>query len=150
MTLWSCLIACCMLSCFRHVWLFVTPWTVAQPDSSVHRILQARILEWVAMSFSRDLPDPGIKPMSLMSPALAGRFFTTSATREAHKFDYSLSIFLNWFQQLKLIQWLLVSKLYWITFIPWLDGINSFFLEQMYEDSINVLILLSIFSSVSH
>ena len=27
-----------------------------------------------------DLPDPGIKPMSLTSSALAGRFFTTSAT----------------------------------------------------------------------
>ena len=34
---------------------------------------QARILEWVVMSFSGDLPSPGIK---LMSPALAGRFFT--------------------------------------------------------------------------
>ena len=32
----------------------------------------------------RDLPDPGIKPESLMSPALAGGFFTTSATWEAH------------------------------------------------------------------
>ena len=30
--------------------------------------------------FPRDLPDPGIEPTSLMSPALAGRFFTTSAT----------------------------------------------------------------------
>ena len=30
-----------------------------------------------------DLPDPGIKPASLMSPALAGRFFTTSAIWEA-------------------------------------------------------------------
>ena len=30
-----------------------------------------------------DLPDPGIEPTSLMSPALAGRFFTTSATGEA-------------------------------------------------------------------
>ena len=30
-----------------------------------------------------DLPDPGIEPTSLMSPALAGRFFTTSATWEA-------------------------------------------------------------------
>ena len=27
-----------------------------------------------------DLPDPGIEPASLMSPALAGRFFTTRAT----------------------------------------------------------------------
>ena len=32
--------------------------------SSVHGILQARILEWVAISFSRDLPDPGIEPRS--------------------------------------------------------------------------------------
>jgi len=32
--------------------------------SSVPGILQARILEWVAISFSRDLPDPGIKPVS--------------------------------------------------------------------------------------
>ena len=31
-----------------------------------------------------DLPDPGIEPVSLMSPALAGGFFTTSATWEAH------------------------------------------------------------------
>ena len=30
-----------------------------------------------------DLPDPGMEPLSLMSPALAGRFFTTSATWEA-------------------------------------------------------------------
>ena len=30
-----------------------------------------------------DLPDSGIEPMSLMSPALAGRFFTTSTTWEA-------------------------------------------------------------------
>ena len=34
------------------------------PVSSVHGILQARILEWVAISFSRDLPDPGMEPRS--------------------------------------------------------------------------------------
>ena len=33
-----------------------------------------------------DLPDSGIEPTSLESPALAGRFFTTSATREAQTF----------------------------------------------------------------
>ena len=33
-------------------------------SSSVHGILQARILEWVAISFSRDLPYPGIEPRS--------------------------------------------------------------------------------------
>ena len=40
------------------------------PGSSVHGILQARILEWVAMPSSGDLPNPGIKSMSLTSPAL--------------------------------------------------------------------------------
>ena len=36
-------------------------------DYTVHGILQARILEWVAFPFSRDIPNPGIKPKS---PAL--------------------------------------------------------------------------------
>ena len=50
--------------------------------SSVHGILQARILEWVAMPSSRGSSDPGIKPITLESPALAGGFFTTSAAQE--------------------------------------------------------------------
>ena len=45
--------------------------------SSVHGILQARIPEWVAISFSRDLPKTEIKPTSPECTALAGRFFTT-------------------------------------------------------------------------
>ena len=44
------------------------------PGFSVHGILQARTLEWVAMPPPGGLPDPGIEPAS---PALAGRFFTT-------------------------------------------------------------------------
>ena len=57
-----------------RVRLFATPWTVCSPPgSSVHGILQARILEWIAISFSRDLPDPGIEPRSptLQADALA-------------------------------------------------------------------------------
>ena len=38
--------------------------------SSVHGISQARTLEWVAISFSGALPDPGIEPTSPLSPAL--------------------------------------------------------------------------------
>ena len=57
----------------------------SRPGSSVHGILQARIQEWVACPPPRDLPDPGIKPASLTSPALAGGFFTTSATWEAQR-----------------------------------------------------------------
>ena len=52
------------------------------PGSSVHGILQARILEWVAISSSRASSNPGIGPTSLISPALASRFFTTSDTWE--------------------------------------------------------------------
>ena len=33
-----------------------------------------------------DLPDPGMEPVSLTSPALAGRFFTASTTWEAHSY----------------------------------------------------------------
>ena len=48
-----------------------TPWTMG---SSVRGISQARILEWVALSFSRGSFHPGIEPVS---PALADGFFTT-------------------------------------------------------------------------
>ena len=50
------------------------PMNCSLPESSTHGISQARILEWVAIPFSRDLPKPEFKPASL---ALAGRFFTT-------------------------------------------------------------------------
>ena len=52
------------------------------PGSSVHEILHAKILQWVVMPSSRDLPDPGTEPAPLSSPALAGGFFTSSATWE--------------------------------------------------------------------
>ena len=55
------------------------------PGASVHGILQARILEGVVISFSGDLPHPGMEPMSLTSPALAGRFLASSATWEARE-----------------------------------------------------------------
>ena len=70
----------CILSCFSRVWLFATgPMDCSPPGSSVHGILQARILEWGAMLSSKG----SSQPMSLMSPALAIRFFTISATWEA-------------------------------------------------------------------
>ena len=46
-------------------------------------ILQAKVLERVAISSPGDLPDPGVELASLTSPALAGGFFTTNATWEA-------------------------------------------------------------------
>ena len=46
-------------------------------------ILQATMLEWVAMPPPGDLPDLEIEPASLMPPALTGRFFITNTIREA-------------------------------------------------------------------
>ena len=57
-----------------------TPWTVACPGSSVHGILQAIILEWVAIPFSRGSSQP--RDWTEVS-CVAGRFFTIWATREA-------------------------------------------------------------------
>ena len=57
----------CMPSLFSCVQLW-DPMDGSPPGFSVHGILRARILEWAAMTSSRGLPNPGIKPMSLMSP----------------------------------------------------------------------------------
>ena len=91
----------CVLCRFSQVQLLVTLWTISSPAFSVHWILQARILEWVAVLFSRGagIPDPGIKPTSLMSPALADRFFTTSATWEI---QHKVSHLCKFYQHLKL------------------------------------------------
>ena len=53
------------------------------PDFSVHGSLQQEYWSGLPCSPPGDLPDPGIKPASLMSTALAGEFFTTSTTWEA-------------------------------------------------------------------
>ena len=68
------------------------PMGCSPPGSSVHGIFQARIVEQVATSYRGDLPDPGIEPASLESPALAGGFFTSSATWETHLDTYDCLI----------------------------------------------------------
>ena len=73
-------VLCCILSCFSCVWLCGTLWTIAcqAPLSTGF----SRQEYWSGLPYPSpgDLPKPGIEPGSLMSPALAGRFFTTSAT----------------------------------------------------------------------
>ena len=53
------------------------PMDCSLPGSSVHGILQVRILEWIAISFSSGLPDPEIKPWS---PALQANALTSLTT----------------------------------------------------------------------
>ena len=62
---------------------FCNPMGYSPPGSSVHGILQARILEWVAKPSSGDLPNPGNESTSVTSPAFANGLFTFSTTWEA-------------------------------------------------------------------
>ena len=55
---------CCAMLSFSVVSDSCNPMDCSPPGSSVHGILQARILEWVAMPTSGELPNPGIKPRS--------------------------------------------------------------------------------------
>ena len=70
-----------VISCFQSCLTLFDLRDCSPPGSSAHGILQARILKWVPSP--GDFPDPEIEPTSLMSPALAGGFFPTSATWEA-------------------------------------------------------------------
>ena len=97
----------CVLGHFSRVQFFVILWTIA------HQVL-------LSVAFSRqeywsglpcpspgDLPNPGIELTSLMSPTLAGRFFTTSATWEAPKKHTAEKYLVEWkdVQLLSLAPW---------------------------------------------
>ena len=69
----------CVLSCFSRVWLFVTPWTVAHQAPLSMGFSRQEHWSGLPLPSPGDLSNPGIEPMSLMSPALAVRLFTTSA-----------------------------------------------------------------------
>ena len=68
----------CLLSLFSHVWLFATPYTVAHQAPLSMGFPRQEYWSGLPCPPPGDLPNPGIKPVSLMSPSLAGRFFTTS------------------------------------------------------------------------
>ena len=86
-------ICVCLLSHFSHAQLFGTLWTIArQAPLSMGSSWQEH---WSGLLCPPpgDLPDPGIEPVFLKSPTLAGRFFITSTTWEAHSIGYNLLIF---------------------------------------------------------
>ena len=78
----ACAVLCCayLLSC---IWLFATPWTVAHQAPLPMGVLQARILEWVAMSSFRGSSWP--RDRTQVSH-IAGGFFTIWATREPQEY----------------------------------------------------------------
>ena len=72
---------CAVLSCFTHVHLCLT-LHCNQPGSSAHGDSPGKKTGMGYCAHPTGSPDPGIKPTSLTSPAVAGGFFTTSATWE--------------------------------------------------------------------
>ena len=87
-----CVCACvCVCVCMRAYvnllqlcLILCDPMNCSPPDFSVHGILQARILEWVANPSSKGIFQTQGLNLHLMSPAFAGGFFITSTTWEAH------------------------------------------------------------------
>ena len=75
----------CVLSRFSHVRLFATLWTIAHEAVLSMGFFKQEYWSGVPFPPPGDLPNPGIEPV-FMSPTLAGGFFTTSASWEAHKF----------------------------------------------------------------
>ena len=71
------LLCTCMLSHFNRVQLFVTPWTIAYHASLSMGFSRQEYWSGLPCPPPGDLPDPGIKPTSLTSPALACWFFTS-------------------------------------------------------------------------
>ena len=70
----------CVPSCFSHVWLLAVPWTVACQAPQFMGFSRQEYWNGLPCPSPGDLSDPGIEPLSLASPALAGGFFTTSTT----------------------------------------------------------------------
>ena len=69
-------IRACVLSHFSHILLVVTLWTVARQASLSIGFFRQEYWSGLPCPPPGDLPDPWIKPASLMSPALAGEIFT--------------------------------------------------------------------------
>ena len=73
-----------------HIQLFVAPWTVACQSPQPMEFSRQEYLSGVPFPTPGELPKSGIKPESLPFPELAGGFFTTSATSEAHTYTFQI------------------------------------------------------------
>ena len=76
----------CVCQSLSRVRLFATTWTVARQASLSMGFSRQEYWSGLPCPPPGDLPDPGIELKSLLSPALSGRFFTTSGIWEAHSY----------------------------------------------------------------
>ena len=79
----------CVRSYFSRIQLFVTPWTVACQAPLSMGFPREEYWRGLPCPPPGDLPQPGVKPTSLRSPALTDRFFNTGATWEAPRIHIS-------------------------------------------------------------
>ena len=86
------IVGVCVVSHFSCIRLFATLWTIVLQVSLSMRFSRQEYWSGLPCPPPGDPPNPGIKPVSLMSPALAGRFFTTSTAWEAQH-SWSVSQF---------------------------------------------------------
>ena len=96
-----------VLSHFRHVRLFAILWTVAHQAPRSMRFSRQEYWSELLLPTPGDLPNPGMEPTSLVSPALTGRFFPASATWESPLLTVgwdtwlalASGIILNWYKR---------------------------------------------------
>ena len=139
-----CARTCLHAQSLSHVQLFTNPWTVArQAPRSMEFSRQGY---WSGLPFPspRDLPNPGIEPVSPVFPALASRFFTTEPPRkplmenilapqtEIQDFNFCSFLVLNLSSNRTLINWALICFLYY----KWCNY-NVFFITYKNVVSIN-------------
>ena len=85
----------CALSRVSHVQPFEALWTIACQAPPSMGFSSQEYWSGLPSPSSGDRPNPGIEPTSLMSPALEGRFFTTSTQDEAILIDGKIE-FIFW------------------------------------------------------
>ena len=70
-------------------------WTVAYQAPLSMGLSRQEYWSGLPCPYPGDLPDPGIEPASLLSPVMAGKFFTTSATWEVQVLHIYLCIYME-------------------------------------------------------
>ena len=115
-----------------HVWLFVTPWTVSPPGSSVHGILQASIVGWLAIPFSRRSSWPRNRPRS---PALQADSLPSEPPGKSTKnLQFKKMMLSQWRKYLEKVKASLVAQLVkklpamwetWVESLGWEDPLEK-------------------------
>ena len=106
-----------MLSCFSHIWPFEILRTVARQAPLSMGFFRQEYLSGLPCPPPGDLPSPGIQPVSLMSLASAGEFFTTSTTWETPGLRCNLTVPQRVPRENETPFPTVVSSLYWLSIL---------------------------------